>query len=140
MTIKKALITILFFLILPGCERKDIIKAYTFTDMSKARYFFYKIQREDSIVDINVKGYMDGSLGFLGKGLCFDSTEFKARKRPIKLDSLSNRFYTIYTDSLKVKEVEEGTQAGLILALEFIPGTAKKGKIEVVFREHGYGF
>jgi len=108
--------------------------------MSKVRYFFYKIQREDSVVDINVKGYMDGSLGFLGKGLCFDTTEFKARKRPIKLDSLASRIYTVHTDSIKVKEVEEGTQAGLILALEFIPGTAKKGKIEVVFREHGYGF
>ncbi len=123
-----------------GCERKDIIEAYTFTDMTKTQFFFYKIKREDSIVDINVKGYMDGNLGFLGIGLCVDTTEFKARKRPIKLDSLARQQYPVYTDSIKVKEVEEGTQAGLILALEFVPGTAKKGKIEVVFREHGYGF
>ncbi|NBB18127.1 hypothetical protein GVN20_02065 [Runella sp. CRIBMP] len=141
MTIKRVFIGIL--LVLVGCERKDIIETYVFSDMTKTQYFFYKIKREDSIVDINVKGYMDGSLGVMGKGLCSDTTEFKARKRPInisQIDSLTSRFYTVHTDSIKVKEVEEGTQAGLILALEFIQGTAKKGKIEVVFREHGYGF
>ena len=65
MTIKKSLLTILLFSILSGCERKDIIEVYTFTDMSKTQYFFYKIQREDSVVDINIKGYMYGSLGVM---------------------------------------------------------------------------
>lgn len=140
MKTRKTLIGLL--LVLMGCERKDIIEKYAFSDMTKTQYFFYKIQREDSVVDINVKGYMDGSLGF-GESIGFDTTELKARKRPInisKLDTLTSRFYAIHTDSIKVKGIEEGTSAGIILALEFIPGTAKKGKIEVVFREHGYGF
>ncbi|RDB05170.1 hypothetical protein [Runella aurantiaca] len=140
MTIKRVFIGIL--LVLVGCERKDIIETYVFRDMTKTQYFFYKIKREDSIVDINVKGYMDGSLGF-GESICFDTTEFKARKRPLNiviLDSVYRKNYAVHRDSLKVKGIEEGTQAGIILALEFIPGTAKKGKIEVVFREHGYGF
>ncbi len=126
-----------------GCERKDIIETYVFGDMTKTQYFFYKIQREDSIVDINIKGYMDGSLGF-GKTICGDTTEFKASQIPISVappfDSINKNTLSIHSDSINIKRVEEGTQAGLFITLGFIPGTAKKGKIEVVFREHGYGF
>ncbi|RDB05169.1 hypothetical protein [Runella aurantiaca] len=141
MTIKRIFIGIL--LVLMGCERKDIIETYVFSDMTKTQYFFYKIKREDSIVDINVKGYMDGSLGF-GKTICGDTTEFKASQLPISVappfDSLYKNTLSIYSDSINIKRGEEGTQAGLFITLGFIPGTAKKGKIEVVFREHGYGF
>ncbi|NBB18128.1 hypothetical protein GVN20_02070 [Runella sp. CRIBMP] len=143
MTITKALIFILLFLIQSGCERKDIIEAYNFTDMSKVRYFFYKIQREDSVVDINVKGYMDGSLGF-GKTICGDTTEFKASQIAISVappfDSLYKQNFALHSDSINIKRVEEGTSSGITLAVMLVPGTAKKGKIEVVFREHGYGF
>ncbi|AXE18916.1 hypothetical protein DR864_14730 [Runella rosea] len=162
MIIKRIFFGIL--LVLMGCERKDIIETYVFSDMTKTQYFFYKIKREDSIVDINVKGYMDGSLG-VSQGYCSDTTEFKISERTIMVNlsdnlnkeffstynkslrakekvqlNLNKEFVSVYKDSLRIKDGSEGTQAGLFHFLHFIPGTAKKGKIEVVFREHGYGF
>ncbi len=141
MKTRKTFIGIL--LVLMGCDRKDIIETYVFSDMTKTQYFFYKIKREDSIVDINVKGYMDGSLGF-GKTICGDTTEFKASQIAISVappfDSLYKQNFAIHSDSINIKRVEEGTSSGITLAVMLVPGTAKKGKIEVVFREHGYGF
>lgn len=141
MKTKRILIGILW--LLSGCERRDIIQKHVFSDMTKTQYFFYKIQRDESMVDINVKGYMDGSLGF-GKTICGDTTEFKASQIAISVappfDSLYKQNFAIHSDSINIKRVEEGTSSGITLAVMLVPGTAKKGKIEVVFREHGYGF
>ncbi|MCP1386017.1 hypothetical protein [Runella salmonicolor] len=100
MIIKRVFIGIL--LILAGCERKDIIETYVFSDMTKTQYFFYKIKREDSIVDINVKGYMDGSLGF-GKTICGDTTEFKASQLPI---SVAPPFDSLYKNTLSIPQIQ----------------------------------
>ncbi|RDB05167.1 hypothetical protein [Runella aurantiaca] len=141
MIIKRIFIGIL--LVLMGCERKDIIEKHIITDFSKPQSLFYTIQREQSIVDYKIKGSIDGSLGY-SEGSCFDKNEFSSFIRGKNLSeidtSLKRRYFKIFADSIIAKGGCEGTQAGAMYCLQFIPGTAKKGKIEVVFREHGYGF
>jgi hypothetical protein len=141
MTIKRVFIGIL--LVLVGCERKDIIEKHIITDFSKPQSLFYTIQREQSIVEYKVKGTLDGTVGFY-EGNCFDKNEFSSynsAKNLSEIDSSDLREYMkTFADSIIARGGCEGTQAGAMYCLQFIPGTAKKGKIEVVFREHGYGF
>jgi hypothetical protein len=86
---------------------------------------------------------MNGTFGYV-EGNCFDSTSYSTVGRFSNLKDINGKvkkdYYRIYSDSIQAEGGCEGTQAGAMYCLYFTPGTATKGKIEVEFREHGYGF
>ncbi|TDE11974.1 hypothetical protein [Dyadobacter psychrotolerans] len=84
---------------------------------------------------------MNGTVGRI-EGTCFNQDEFFISAGNLtEVDSVSlRRYFRIFKDSVNTEGGCEGTQSGAMYCLQIIPGTATKGKIEVEFREYGYGF
>ena len=128
---------------LAGCRSRNIRESHVITDFSKPVTLTFKLRSGNANAGYFIKGHMNGTVGY-AEGTFSKGTKFPSYDPATNLNNLDTavlrKYFFVHADSVSVKTNSSIGQSGLTSVLYFIPGTATKGKIEVMFWEHPIGF